>query len=93
MYLSVTFNDVNYFPHLSGHVAGDLQDACEVAVTTFLTTALVEDVREAIDAELKRLFGDQVESKAFAVRSSAAGEMEVEVEGLKIACFHFFIGA
>ena len=46
---------------------------CEVVVAEFLKSELREEVREAIDGSLRQLFGEDVEGRAFAVRSSAAG--------------------
>ena len=50
-----------------------LQQQCERTVAAFLHTEICSEVQQAIAASLLMVYGTQHDSKAFAIRSSAAG--------------------
>ncbi|CAH1778686.1 unnamed protein product [Owenia fusiformis] len=63
----------------SGQRNGDFQCTCEALVRMFQKSPLQADVKIAIEEMLQHVFADTWREKAFAVRSSAAGEDSEEM--------------
>ncbi|CAL1284489.1 unnamed protein product, partial [Larinioides sclopetarius] len=61
--------DVTY-----GNICGDIRNACERVKSVIEQTSLPKKICHNIIGELKDLFGDEVNYRKFAIRSSATGE-------------------
>lgn len=58
--------------HLKGEHA--LRSVCEEINQVFRQADITSDTREAITREINRIWGDEVETTRYAVRSSASGK-------------------
>ncbi|GAB6030504.1 hypothetical protein CHUAL_007366 [Chamberlinius hualienensis] len=67
-------NSIAQLKYTAGHNHGSLEDECKNMYAAVIATVLSEILKTTIVTKLEDLFGENYETKRFAIRSSAVGE-------------------